>query len=116
MKTETFGFTVETAYGNKLPVPLTVSTNYEAYETYAEITSSDLPKEKDILNFVNAKAKASARASATTEALNEAGVVKPTLETSPEMRFNQMVKILVAGGIDEATAKQQATALTGITG
>lgn len=127
MKTETFGFTIETAYGKSLATPLTVDASYDAYQTYAEVPANELPSEKEIVNFLNAKAKASARASATTEALKDASEAfvaanpgvenpfeKPTLKTSPEMRFNTIVNALVAGGIDEATAKQQATALTGI--
>jgi hypothetical protein len=116
MKTESFGFTIEKAFGNDLPRALDVAAEYEAYETYAEIPANELPSEKEVVQFLNAKAKASARAAATTKALSDAGIQKPTLENSEELRFNTIVKALVAGGIEKAAAEQQAKALTGYAG
>lgn len=117
MKTETFGFTIETAYGNKLDTPISASASYDAFESIDEIKQkNEFPSDKEILNFVNAKAKAAARAAQTTKSLDEAGIKKPTLESSPEMRFNTIVKALTAGGLDDATARQQASALTGYNG
>jgi|SRR3970282_955743 len=116
MKTETFSFTIEKAFGNVLEKPLTVAAEYDAFETYAEVPASELPSEKEIVQFLNAKAKASARAAATTKALTDAGVEKPTLENSEELRFNTIVKALVAGGLSKDAAEQQAKALTGYAG
>lgn len=113
---ETFGFTVETAYGKTLDKPLDVVAEYEKCGEYSDIPAKDLPDEKEITNFVNAKRKASARAAATTKALADAGVEKPTLESSAELRFNTIVKALTAGGVAEAQAKEQASALTGFSG
>lgn len=112
---KTFGFPVETAYGKKLDSPLNVTASYEHFDNYSDIPGSELPGEKEILNFVNAKNKAAARAAATTKALTDAGIEKPTLESSLEMRFNTIVKALVAGGVPEAQAKEQAASLTGYT-
>ncbi len=125
MEKETFGFTIETAYGKpvkeyglkdssgNLIESLSATAQFDKYKTYEEIPAKELPDQKEILNFVNAKNKASSRASATTKTLDDAGIKKPTLESSPEMRFNTIVKALMAGGLDEAVAKQQATTLTG---
>lgn len=113
MEKETFGFTIETAYGKKLDTPIDVSAAYDKYQNHSEIPSKELPDEKEILNYVNAKNKAKERAAATTKALSDAGIAKPTLESSAEMRFNTIVKALVAGGIAQADAEQQASALTG---
>ena len=113
MKTEDFGFTIETAYGQPLATPLTVSTKYDKFESYDEIPEKELPDKKEILNFVNARNKASARAKATTEAFQEAKIEKPTLENDAKLRFNTMLKILKASGVAEETARQQAADLTG---
>lgn len=123
MKKETFGFTIETAHGKplkeygikdaegKVIESVSATAGYDKYENYEEIPAKELPDNKEILNFVNARNKASARAAENTKALDNLGIKKPTLESSPELRFNTMVKILVAGGLDESAAKQQAAAL-----
>lgn len=117
MKKETFAFTIETAYGNPVSPAINASADFDAFESIEEVrTKGEYPSDKEVLNFVNAKAKAAARAAATTKHLTDAGIQKPTLENSEELRYNTIVKALTAGGIDEATAKQQASALTGYKG
>jgi hypothetical protein len=125
MEKETFGFSIETAYGKAIKdyelkdangnalTEIAVSAAYDKYQTFEEIPAKELPDNKEVLNYVNAKNKAKERASATTKALTDAGVTKPTLETSAEMRFNTIYKALLAGKIPDAEAKQQAAALTG---
>lgn len=125
MVPETFGFSIETAHGKPLKdygikgddgnvlTVVSATASYDKYENYAEIPAKELPDEKEILNFVNAKNKASARAAENTKTLDALGIKKPTLETSAELRFNTMVKVLMAGGVEESEAKQQASALTG---
>lgn len=127
MEKETFGFSIETAYGKaikeyglkdangNLITEITVSTAYDKYQSFSEIPPKEIPNEKEILNYVNAKNKAKERASATTQALSDANITKPTLESSAEMRFNAIYKALLAGKVSEDEAKQQASALTGYT-
>ncbi len=115
MARETFGFTISTAYGKELTSPIDATAEYEKFESFGDVTEKQKPDEKDMLNFVNARNKASARASETLKQLEAAGHKKPTLEDSEEMRYNQILKALLAGKVTEDVAKQQATELTGYT-
>lgn len=113
MKTETFSGKVETAYGQTLSKAIPVSGTYEAFESIEEVRAkNEYPSDKDVLNFVNSRAKQNARAAATTAALEAAGIAKPTLE-SPEFRLKEMVKVLVASGKSEAEAEQIAKTVLG---
>lgn len=96
--------TVENAYGQKLDAPVKFEYSYEELSAYSEIPEKELPDEDEILTVVNAKRNASARAAAQTKALAAAGVSKPTLE-DPKVQFNTMVKVLMASGQDEPTAR-----------
>lgn len=92
MKTETFSGKIETAFGKTLPSPVSFSGSFEAYENYEDIVkANDLLSNEEVLNAVNAKRKAKARAAATTEALQAAGIEKPDT-SSPEYVKAQMVK------------------------
>lgn len=71
MKTETFSGTIENAYGNKLPESVPFSGSFEAYDNPSEVKNAgDWPSESDIVEMVNTKRKATARASATVKALD----------------------------------------------
>lgn len=114
MKTETFKFNVETAYGNKLPTPVPVSGSFDAFEKYEEIPAKELPDNDEILKYVNAKSKAAARAKATNEALQAAGIEKPTLKDSEELQIATMAKVFSARGDSEEVARQKAKAALGL--
>lgn len=95
MKTETFKGTVESAYGKQLPSAVSFSGSFEAFESYDEVAkANELPSNDDVVNIVNAKRKAAARAKATTEALQAAGIEKPDT-SSPEYVRESMVKSLM---------------------
>ena len=115
MTTETFKFNVGTAYGQTLPNPVPVSGSYEAYESYDELAKNpkDLPDNDEILNFVNAKRKAAARASATTSALQGAGYKKPTLEDE-NVQIQTMARVFKARGDSQEVAEQKARATLGL--
>lgn len=113
MKTVTKTAQVSKAYGETLDTPLDFSYDYEELQKGDEIPASEVPDDEDIRSLVNAKRNAKARAKAQNEALSNAGVQKPTLENE-EFRLKQMVKILQASGMDEATATSTAKATLGL--
>lgn len=107
MKTETFKGTVESAYGKVLPSPVSFSGSFEAFETFAEIQAAkEEPSNDDIVGIVNAKRKASARAAATTEALQAAGIAKPDVNSPDVIRANMVKSLMKLHNISEAVATQ----------
>lgn len=107
MKTETFKGEVSQAYGKVLPTPVTFEGSFDAFETYNEVvTAKEEPSNEDVVNIVNAKRKASARAAATVAALEAAGIAKPD-PNSPDVIKASMVKSLMKlHNISEAVATQ----------
>jgi len=61
---------------------------------------------------VNNKRLANARQQKMNEVLNENGIERPNLETSEKLRFDTMVKVLIASKMSEAEAR--ATAATAL--
>lgn len=115
MKTVEVKGTIESAYGKpvteygKQPIPY--AGTVENYETIEEIkTANDWPSNDEILSIVNQRKTAAGRAKAIKAALDAAGIEKPTLEDKDEA-VKATVKILMAQGKDEATARQLAEAL-----
>lgn len=105
MKTEKFSGEVSQAYGKQLPNPVKFDGEFDAYENYDEIaTANDLPSHDEIVTIVNAKRKASARAKATTAALDLAGYAKPSADDPAVIQANQIKLIQKQFGLDEATA------------
>ncbi len=94
MKTETFKGTVESAYGKVLPTAVSFNGTFESVEKLEEIPDDEKLGPADIINVVNAKRKAAARAAATTEALQAAGIAKPD-PNSPDVMKENMVKMLM---------------------
>jgi hypothetical protein len=105
--------TISTAYGEPVNPPLEFSYGYDELQKGDEIPADEKPDADDILTLVNQKRNAKARASAQNEALSEAGIQKPTLE-SPDVRLKTMVKVLVAAGNDEETATTIAKSALGM--
>lgn len=115
MKTEKFSGTIENAYGQQLPAPVKFEGQFDAFETYAEIqAANELPSNDEVVSFVNTRRKNNARQKAMTQALEAAGIVKPTLETSPELRLKTIKDALVAAGKSEAEAEAIAKASLGV--
>lgn len=114
MKTETFSGTVENAYGQALTAPIKFSGSFDAFESIEEVKEkNEYPKDSEIVNFVNAKSKASKRQAAMTAALDAAGITKPDLSDSG-VQLKTMVKVLVAAGKSEAEATQIAKVTLGL--
>jgi adenine-specific DNA methylase len=114
MQTETFKATVSSAYGESLPKAIAVTGSFDAFESYDELKgANELPSNDEVVAFVNAKRKANARAKATTEALEAAGISKPD-PNSPDVLKSSMIKNLMKlKGLDEATATQIVSGLMG---
>lgn len=104
---------IETFNGE--PVVPVILFNYVVYELQKgdTIPADERPDEADLRSFVNQKRNAKARAAAQNAALEQAGIQKPTLE-NPDFRLKQMVKILMANQMDEATATATAKAALGM--
>lgn len=113
MKTEKFSGSVASAYGETLKTPVKFDGSFEAYENPQEVrTGGDWPTDNDIVDYVNAKRKASARAKATENALTLAGYEKPDL-SKPEYRRKRMIADFVAMGVPQDIATQQVDAILG---
>lgn len=107
MKNETFEGVMENAYGKPLPTPIKFAGDYPAFEGIVEVREANAyPKDAEIVDFVNNRAKANARQKAMQAALDAAGIVRPTLENDSQLRLKKMYDILVANGSshDEARA------------
>jgi hypothetical protein len=107
MKTETISGTMEKAYGQALPSPITYSGSFEVYENSQEVKSAnDMPNDEEVVNFRNQQRRNNARQKFMQDALDKAGVVKPTLETSEELRIKNIVDSLVATGKTPEKARE----------
>ena len=104
---------VKTFNGQTLPEAISFSYEYEELQKGDEIPAKEIPDEDDLRTYVNTKRNSAARAKAQNDALNAAGIQKPTLE-DPDFRLKQMVKLLVANGLDAATAETTARATLGM--
>jgi hypothetical protein len=124
MRTETFTGNIENAYGNPLPKAIKFNGEFDAFGPAKDVyTSADwdaavaeirekneFPNNEEITNFVNNKRKANARQKTMQAALEAAGIQKPTLEDSPELRWKTMVKTLLAAKKTQAEAESIASA------
>lgn len=113
MKTTSFSFNVETAYGQTLKPAVPVSGEFEELESYEEIPAKELPDNDDVLKYVNAARKASARAKATAEALQKAGIEKPTAKDN-SVAIKEMAKIFKLRGDSDEVAESKAKAALGL--
>ena len=105
--------TVETAYGNTLAEPVKFSYSYTELEKGDQIPTDEMPDSDDLRSYVNQKRNAKARSNAQNAALSNAGIEKPTLE-SADVRFSQMVKILMAAKNTREQAEQIAHQALGV--
>ena len=109
MKTESYKGTIETAYNQKLDTPVKFEGTFEAFSDYEELVkANELPSNAEVLKFVNDKRKANARQKAMTSALEAAGIVKPTVETSEELRIKNIVESILASPKGKSMSREQA--------
>lgn len=113
MKTEKFSGQVTQAYGQDLPSPVKFSGAFDAFENIVEIREkNEFPSDDAIVQVVNAKRKAAARAKATTKALDAAGYEKPAADAALTL-WRNMVSTLVLAKRSREQAEQIATATLG---
>lgn len=99
MKTEVLEGTIENAYGKKLDTPVNYKGEFQAYETAQEVrTANDMPSDDEVVSFRNQQKRAATRQKLMQDALDKAGIKKPTLENSPELRYKSIFDALVASG------------------
>jgi hypothetical protein len=106
MKSVTFKGTVESAYGKPLPKPVDFAGTFDAVERVDEIPDDEKLGPADILDVVNARRKASARAKATTEALQAAGIEKPDVNSPDVIRENLIKGHMKLHNISREVAEQ----------
>jgi hypothetical protein len=121
MKTETLKGTIESAFGAKLPQALTYAGSFEAYESAGEVRSAnDMPSDDEVVSFRNTQRRNNKRQALMQDALDVAAkgwtgtgtnpYVKPTLETSSDLRFKVIYDALIASGKSEEEATNTAKA------
>lgn len=99
MKTEKISGTMEKAYGSNLPSAIPYEGTFETYETVSEVRSAnDMPNDEEVVTIRNQQRRNNARQKFMQAALDAAGVKKPTLDTSLELRVKNIVDSLVANG------------------
>ena len=104
MKTEKFSGGVESAYGKVLPTKVSFEGTFEAVQTIEEIPDAEKLGPADIIDVVNARRKAAARAKATTDALTAAGIEKPDTNTPEYIKASMIKMTMKLYKLDEATA------------
>lgn len=126
VKTVVFDGVIESAYGSKLadarfkpgstPVTsLAYVASFEELTSYDAIPAKELPDKDDILSVVNQARKANARQKAMQKALDDAGVIKPTLADDVNLQLATMVKAMVASKkYTEETATAAAKTILGL--
>lgn len=110
-----FDGTIENAYGLPLDTSIAYEGVYDHVLDNASIPAKEMPDDEAILALVNNKRKANARQKAMQEALDAAGIKKPTLDNSVDLQISTIVKSLVASGkYDKAGAEKQAKSMLGL--
>lgn len=124
MKTEKLDGGLDNMWGKKLPKTVSYVGSFEAYETFAEIVAAkDEPSNEEIVSFRNGQRRANQRQKLMADALDVAAkqwtaegntgenpYVKPTIASSPDMRFKVIYDALIAAGKSEAEATETAKA------
>ena len=109
MKTEKLSGIIENAYGKKLDKPIPYEGEFQAYEQAQEVrAANDMPSDDEVVSFRNQQKRAATRQRLMQEALDKAGIQKPTLENSAELRYKNIYDALIAAG--KSTSEAEAIA------
>jgi hypothetical protein len=115
MESMTETATAKTAYGKTLDTPIDYTFNWDNYTGYVEVRDAkDELSEDEVVKVRNGERKAKARQAALTEALDKAGIKKPTLEDDPQFRLRSMYNILIAAKKSPTEARDLASKTLGI--
>ena len=106
----------QTAYGKKLDTPITYDFTYNAYESGEELVNAkdELTLDEQV-KVRNTERLSTARQKALQKALDDAGIVRPTIENDDQLRLKNMLAVLMSSKkFDEATARQIAADTLGL--
>jgi hypothetical protein len=107
--------TVRKLFGQALDKEYTIDVVYSQLAENSAIPADSQLTHAEIIGILNARRKAAARATATSELADSLGVKKPsTALATDEQRINAMVKVFRSMGNDEATATALAKAALGL--
>jgi DNA helicase IV len=134
MHTATFKGTVASAFGEKLKEPFKIKGEFEAFGSpenpdkfteaeylaaYEEIAAAGkLPSKAEIVDVVNNKLLANARATEIADQLKARGIEKPVVNATEQGKIvaaKNMLRDLLATGRSEADAKQVVSTVYGVT-
>ncbi len=106
-----FKGSVSSAYGKELDTAVSFAGSYDKADK-ADVdalkTSNEWPSDEDIVTgYINPRRLAAARAKATTEALDGAGIKKPASD-DPKVVYNVLVKNMQLGGMSKDDAETMA--------
>ena len=109
-KTTTVDTTVATWLEQKVEPAVKIPVTYEELLDSDVIPANEMPNQKQILAWVNARRLASERQKEQNKVMSERGFKKPVLggptDADKRFTFTNVVKGLLATNMDEATAKQ----------
>jgi hypothetical protein len=115
-KPVSFDGSVSSAYGKELETAVKFSGSYEKLDKTdidSVKNSKEWPSDEDIVTgYINPRRLAAARAKATTEALDAAGIKKPAAD-DPAIVYRNLVKQMVLGDMSEDDAKAMAKKILG---
>jgi hypothetical protein len=118
-KVQEFSGEVKSAYGKDLETAVTFEGTYQKADksdVEALKQSKEWPSDEDIVTgYINPRRLASARAKATTEALDAAGVKAPAKD-DPEVIYKALVKQFTLAKMDATQADAMARQISGFTG
>lgn len=116
MKAEKISGEMKTAYGVVLPKPIPYEGTFDTYENVGEVRSAnDMPNDDEVVVIRNQQRRNNSRQKFMQAALDAAGIKKPTLESSVELRLKNIVDSLVANGKSKEKALEIAYAALDIT-
>lgn len=82
-----------------LPAAIDFAGDYEEFaegDIEAVTAAKELPTDKELVEFVNAKRRANARQKAMLKALDDLGAIKPTLKNDDTLKLKQALATLMA--------------------
>lgn len=107
--------TVRKLFGQALDKEYTVDVTYVQLAENSAIPADSQLTHAEIIGILNARRKAAARATATSELADSLGIKKPSTSlATDEQRIAAMVKVFRSMGNDEATATALSKAALGL--
>lgn len=107
--------TVRKLFGQALDKEYTIDVSYVQLAENSAIPADSQLTHAEVIGILNARRKAAARATATSELADSLGIKKPSTSlATDEQRIAAMVKVFRSMGNDEATSTALAKAALGL--